>query len=150
VRTLVVPVGGGGLIGGVGVVARAVGAGVRIIGAQTHETAGMHASLAAGRLVSPPYGDTICEGLSGDVDERSLALASRVVDDMVLVSEAQVRRAIRALYVEEGIVAEGSAAVAVAAVLQGALNGADGPAAVVLTGGNLDARRLAEILTMED
>jgi threonine dehydratase len=150
VRTLVVPVGGGGLIGGIGVVARAMGSGVRIVGAQTHETAAMHASLAAGRLVSPPYGETICEGLSGDVDERSLGLASSVVDDIVLVSERDVRRAIRSLYEEEGVVAEGSAAVAAAAVLQGALNGAAGPAAVVLTGGNLDARRLAGILSTDD
>ncbi|MBB4637611.1 pyridoxal-phosphate dependent enzyme [Longimicrobium terrae] len=150
VRTLVVPVGGGGLIGGIGVVARAMGSGVRIIGAQTHETAAMHASLAAGRLTSPDYGETVCEGLSGDVDERSLALAMRVVDGIVLVSEDEVRRAIRRLYVEEGVVAEGSAAVAAAAVMQGALDGAEGPAAVVLTGGNVDARRLAGILCTDD
>ncbi|HEX8317826.1 threonine ammonia-lyase [Longimicrobium sp.] len=146
VKTIIVPVGGGGMIGGVGVFARAVG-GIRVVGVQTDETTGMHASLAAGSLASPAYGPTLCEGLSGDVDERSLALAREVVDDLVLVSEASVRRAVRALYVEEGLVAEGSAAVAAAALMEGAVPGLEGPVALVLTGGNLDARRLAEILS---
>lgn len=144
VRTIVVPVGGGGLLGGTGIVARALGAGIRLVGAQTEETRAMHASLQAGRLVSPPYGPTLCEGLSGDVDARSLALAQRVVDEIVVVSEDAVRRTLRRLYVEEGIVAEGSAAVAVTAVLEGAAP--DGPVAVVLTGGNVDAARLSSIL----
>ena len=147
IRTLVVPVGGGGLIGGVGTVARALGEGVRVVGVQTEETAAMHASLAAGRLTSTRYGPTLCEGLSGDTDERALALARRVVDEIVLVSESAVRRAIRWLVAEEGIVAEGSAAVGAAALLEGALGQIEGPSVVVLTGSNLDAGRLARILT---
>jgi threonine dehydratase len=144
VRTIVVPVGGGGLVGGVGIAARALGSGIRVVGAQTEETRAMHASLQAGRPVSPPYGPTLCEGLSGDVDDRSLALGRRVIDRMAVVSEAAVRRAMRGLFEEEGIVAEGSAAVGVAALLEGAVDA--GPAAVVLTGSNVDAARLASIL----
>lgn len=145
VRTLLVPVGGGGLAGGIGVVARALGSGLRVVGVQSERTAAMHHSLAAGRLVSPPYGPTLCEGLSGDVDARSLALAARVVDSVVLVDEDAVRRAMRALFVREGVVAEGSAAVAVAAVLEGAVQ-IEGPAALVLTGTNVDAARLTAVL----
>jgi len=147
VRTLVVPLGGGGLIGGVGTVARALGRGVRVVGVQTHETAAMHASLAAGRLVSPTYGPTLCEGLSGDTDEAALALAMRVVDEVVLVAEDAVRDAIRWLHAEEGVVAEGSAAVGVAALLTGAVRDIAGPVAVVITGSNIDAPVLARILT---
>jgi len=147
VRTIVVPAGGGGLLGGIGVVARALGDGVRVVGVQTDQTAALHASLAAGRLTSVPYGPTLCEGLSGDVDERSLALARAVVDEVVLVSEEAVRRAIRWLYVEEGVVAEGSAAVGAAALLEGAIPGLEGPVAVVVSGSNLDAARLAPILS---
>ncbi|HET7462190.1 MAG TPA: pyridoxal-phosphate dependent enzyme [Longimicrobium sp.] len=146
VRTLVVPAGGGGLIGGIGTVARALDPTVRVVGVQTPETAAVHASLAAGRLVSPPYGPTLCEGLTGDIDQRALELATRVVDEVVLVSEDAVRRAIRWLYVEEGVVAEGSAAVAAAALLEGAIDRLEGPVAAVLTGSNLDAHRLARIL----
>jgi threonine dehydratase len=146
VRTIVVPVGGGGIAGGIGIVARAMGSGIRVVGVQTEKTAAMHASLAAGRLTSPPYGETLCEGLSGDVDARSLALAARVLDGVVLVTEAAVRRAMRRLFQEEGIVAEGSAAVGVAAVVEGAIERIGGPAAVVLTGGNVDGARLARVL----
>ncbi|MFL5538720.1 MAG: threonine/serine dehydratase [Longimicrobiaceae bacterium] len=146
VRTIVVPVGGGGLVCGVGIVARALGSGVRVVGVQTDQTAAMHASLAAGEPTTTPYGPTLCEGLSGDVDAWTLDLAREVVDEVVVVSEDAVRRAIRWLYVEEGVVAEGSAAVAAAALLEGAVPALEGPAVVVLTGSNLDAARLAPIL----
>src|SRR5690606_30496113 len=67
--TLLVPVGGGGLVGGVGVVARALAPHVRVVGVQSTATAAMHDSLRAGRLVSPPLAPTLCEGLQGDTDE---------------------------------------------------------------------------------
>ena len=149
VRTLVVPVGGGGLVGGMGIVARALGSGVRVVGVQTHETAAMAESLAAGRLVSPAYGPTLCEGLSGDVDARSLALARAVVDTIVLVGEDDVRRAMRDAYAEEGLVVEGSGAVGIAAVRTGAIDRLRGPVAVVVTGGNVDPDRLARVLAGE-
>jgi len=149
IRTLVVPVGGGGLVGGVGSAARALAPDCVVVGVQTEETSAMHASLAAGRVVTPPMGDTLCEGLSGDVDERSLALASRVVDRIVLVSEAAVGRAIAWLHREHGIAVEGSGAVGVAALLEGAAGVVEGPVAVVVSGANLDAARLEQILRNE-
>lgn len=143
---VVLPVGGGGLVGGVGVLVRALSPRTRIIGVQTEETSAMQASLAAGRLTSPPMGETLCEGLSGDVDDRSLALAREVVDEMVLVSEAAVRRAIRRLYVEEGILAEGSGVVSAAALHEGLVHAEGGAVLAVITGGNIDADRAASIL----
>jgi threonine dehydratase len=146
VQTLVVPVGGGGLIGGVGTAARALALESVVIGVQSDETSAMHASLAAGRVMLPPMGETVCEGLSGEIDERSLAQARKVVDRMVLVSEAAVQRAMRWLHREHGIAVEGSGAVGVAAVLEGALGQIDGPAVVVVSGSNVDAERLERIL----
>lgn len=150
VRTIVVPVGGGGISGGVGIVARAMDRGIRTVGVQTEATSAMHASLAAGRVVSPPYGATLCEGLEGDVDEPGLALAGQVLDGVVLVTEAAVRRTMRRLFQEEGIVAEGSAVVGVAALLEGAIGRIEGPVSVVVTGGNVDGDRLAAILAERD
>lgn len=147
VRTLVVPAGGGGLIGGVGTVARALAPGARVVGVQTEATRALHDSLRAGELRSAPVLPTLCEGLAGDIDERALALARRVVDEVVLVSEAAVRRAVRHLYVEEGVVAEPSAAVVAAAFLEGRISSPEGPAAAVVSGGNVDAPLLAEILS---
>lgn len=150
VRSLVVPVGGGGLIGGMGVVARAVGRDIRVVGVQSSATPAMHASLAAGALVSPPMGETICDGLHGDTDARSVALAREVVDRMELVDEAEVPRAIRRLYDEEGVVAEGAGAVVVAALHAGLLRDVPRPMVAVVTGGNIDGSRLAEILTRSE
>jgi threonine dehydratase len=146
-KTVLVPVGGAGLINGIGLVARALGDRVRVVGVQTHVTSGMHDSLAAGRVVPAPTGPTMCEGLEGDVDQAGFELARRLVDEIVLVSEDAVRRAVRWLYVEEGVVAEGSAAVVAAALLEGAVGGLRGPVAAVLSGSNLDAARLASILS---
>jgi threonine dehydratase len=146
VGTLLVPVGGGGLIGGIGVATKALAPGARVIGVQSTATAAMQASLAAGRVVSPPEGRTLCDGLAGDIDERSFALARRVIDEMVLVEEAAIARAIRFLYVEEGIVAEGSGAVVAAALLERSIEAA-GLIGAVVSGGNLDATTLVEVLT---
>jgi threonine dehydratase len=149
-RTLLLPAGGGGLVGGAGIVARALGPGVRVVGVQTEATSALHDSLRAGELRPGPVAPTLCEGLAGDIDARSLALAREVVDEVVLVDEAAVRRAIRWLYAEEGWVAEGSAAVVAAALLEGAVPGVEGPVAAVLSGSNIDARLLAGILSEQD
>jgi threonine dehydratase len=133
----------------VGTIVRALDPTIRIVGVQTPETSAMHASLAAGELRCPPLADTLCEGLSGETDAPSLEMAGRMLDEIVLVGEDAVRRAIRWLYVEEGVVAEGSAAVAAAALLEGAVPQVEGPVAVVLSGSNLDAARLATILAEE-
>lgn len=146
VRTLLVPVGGGGLAGGVGLAARALLPEARVIGVQSQATAAMHASLAAGALHSPPAQATLCDGLAGDVDAASLALARRVVDGVSLVSEDAVRRAIRRLYEEEGITAEGSAATVAAALWEGAVAAPRGPVVAVVSGGNIDVSVLNQIL----
>lgn len=145
VREVIVPVGGGGLIGGIGVVLRAMSPGTRVIGVQSTETRAMYEALRAGHLVEVPVPPTLADGLAGATDERSLDLARRVVDDMVLVDEAAIARAIRVLHQECGVVAEGSAAVAAAAILEGAVT-LRGPAVLIITGSNIDAGRLAAAL----
>jgi threonine dehydratase len=148
VRTLLVPVGGGGLVGGVGVVARKLAPRAWVVGVQSTETAAMYHSLAAGRLISAPLTPTLCDGLAGDIDEPSLLLAREVVDEVVLVNEDAIRRAMRFLFVEEGVVAEPSAAVVAALLLEGGTL-LQGPVAAVISGGNVDADVLARVLTPE-
>lgn len=146
VQTLVVPVGGGGLIGGCGIVARALAPAARVVGVQSERTPVMHDSLAAGHVVERPVVPTLADGLAGAIDEAAFALASDVVDEMVLIGESRIAAAMRWLQQEEGVTAEGSAAVAVAAILDGRIRSA-GPIAAIVTGGNVDANRLAQILT---
>jgi threonine dehydratase len=143
---VVVPVGGGGLVGGVGSLVRALSPSTRVIGVQSSETSAMARSLEAGRVLSPPMGRTLCEGLSGDVDEGSLALASEVVDAMVVVDESGVAPAVRRLYEAESVLAEGSAAVVAAALFEGLLDALPEPLVLVVSGGNIDAAVVSRIL----
>ena len=147
VGTILVPVGGGGLIGGVGTVARAMLPGARIVGVQSVHTSAMHDSLIAGEPRPGRIGPTACDGLAGNVDAASLALAREVVDEMVLVEEAMVTDAVRRLYADDGIVAEGSGAVAAAAIIHGLVRLGPGPAVVVVSGANIDGPKLAAILS---
>lgn len=144
-RTVLVPVGGGGLIAGIGIVMKALSPAVRVIGVQSVETRVMHDSLQAGRVLELPVTPTLADGLAGGIDARSLGRVRAVIDDMVLVEEADIAAAIRDLFNHDGVVAEGSAAVSVAAL--GRLRGAiEEPVAAIITGGNIDGARLSRVL----
>ena len=145
VRDVIVPVGGGGLIAGVAVALRSMLERVRVIGVQSTQTRAMHAAFEAGRVVPVPVPPTLADGLAGGIDERAFRLARRVVDEIVLVEEDEIAEAIRELYQRNGVTAEGSAAVGVAAVLNGRIT-LRGPAAIVITGANIDAAQLATVL----
>jgi threonine dehydratase len=146
VRQVVVPVGGGGLIVGIGTaMTGAAGDGVRVVGVQSEATRAMHAAFEAGRVVATDVVPTLCDGLAGEVEEESFQAARRVADALHLVTEVEVAAAIRELYVHEGVVAEGSGAVGIAAALAGKL-ASDGPVAIVVSGGNIDRAKLAPIL----
>ncbi|CAN5812207.1 threonine ammonia-lyase [soil metagenome] len=145
VRDVIVPVGGGGLIAGVGLVLKAMQPHVRVIGVQSVETRAMYEAFRAGRVTDVPITPTLADGLAGCTDETAYGLARGVVDDIVLVEEQAIAHAIATLYARDGIVAEGAAATAVAAVLGGNVQ-LRGPAVLVVTGGNIDGAILAGIL----
>jgi len=147
VTGVIVPVGGGGLITGVGRVMQALGRGaVRIVGAQGEEARAMHASFEVGGAVEVPQGPTLADGLAGGrVDLESHRRTRGVTEEIVLVSEAAIGEAIRDLFRYDGIVAEGAGAVPVAAILSGMVQ-LRGPSVLVISGGNIDGARLAQIL----
>jgi len=143
---IVVPVGGGGLAGGVASYLRGAAPNVRILGAQTERTDAMARSIAAGRLVDIGHAATLADGLAGAVDAEGLAIGRAALDDIAVVSEDATADAIAWLAREEGLTVEGSGAVGVAALLTGALGSVPGPVAVVVSGGNIDPARHAEIV----
>lgn len=147
-RTLVVPVGGGGLAAGAGAALRALGSDAGAIGVQSVATSAMHAAFAAGGPV--PYDDapTLADGLAGRVTDASYLRAREVLRDLVLVEERDIARGMRFLALEHGVVAEGSAAVGVAAVLAQRV-ALHGPAVLVVTGANVDAAVLSRVLDGE-
>jgi threonine dehydratase len=145
VRTVVVPVGGGGLVAGVGLVVKTLaGPGARVLGVQSTATTAMHAAFVARAVVPTAVEPTLCDGLAGETEPESYERAWRVVDSLHLVAEARVAEAIGALFEEEGVVAEGSGAVGVAAALSGLP--LEGPVAIVISGGNIDRKELSRIL----
>jgi len=139
VETLVIAVGGGGLIAGIAAAAKQMRPGVRVVGVQAEVSAAIYESLKAGRMVTVPDLPSIADGIQGNVDLATLTfpLIQKYVDDVVLVSEEEIRRAMHHLFHKEKLVAEGSAAAAFAAVAEGKVK-SKGPAVVVICGGNLD------------
>ena len=144
--TFVVPVGGGGLLGGCAALLDAVAPRVRIVGTQSDQTAAMARSLEAGRIVPIPVAPTLADGLAGAIEETGFETGRRVLDEMITVTEDEIAGAIAWLWREEGLVVEGSGAVGVAALRSGYRPPVEGDIAVVLTGGNIDRDRWDDIV----
>jgi threonine dehydratase len=146
--TVVVPVGGGGLISGVAGVIRQARPEVRVVGVQVAACASFPESLSAGRpLAVDPPAATIADGIAvKQPGETTLALVERWVDELVVVDEDETADAMVWLLERSKLVVEGGGAVGVAALLAGRVTPADGGAtAVVLSGGNVDAGLLATV-----
>lgn len=149
---VVVPVGGGGLISGVAAAIRATGRNVRIVGVQAAGCASFPASLAAGRPAPLAAAATIADGIAikrpGDL---TLELVERWVDEVVTVQDEVIAEAMVLLVDRCKLVTEGAGAASVAALLAGAVTGADwGTTVAVLSGGNVDARVLARVINRQE
>jgi len=138
---LVVPVGGGGLLGGCASLLRRVAPNARIIGAQSTNTAAMAKSLAAGHIVEVEYLDTLADGLAGQIDAYALDIGVHALDHIVTPSEDDIGRAVVWLADRGQGRVEGSGAVGVAAVLHDQIAELPTPAAVIVSGGNIDPVR---------
>ncbi len=145
-RTVLVPVGGAGLLAGVGSFLRDVAPNVRIVGVQGTRSAAMARSLEAGKVVPVPHEQTLADGLAGDIDEFAFNVGKHALDLLAIVTEDEIESAIAWLYTEEGLVVEGSGAVGVAALLQKKVYKPVGPVVVVLSGANIDPHRHAAIV----
>ena len=144
---VVVPVGGGGLIGGVAGVLKAARPGVRVIGVQAEACSAYPASLERGEPVEAGGGPTIADGIAiKRPGGLTLPLVREWVDEIVVVAENDVAEAMVVLLERAKLVVEGAGAVGVAALLAGAVVPApSGATVVVLSGGNVDAGVLATV-----
>ena len=131
------PVGGGGLIGGTALAAKAMSPGIRVVGAEPAQADDAYQSFHSGdrRAVNAP--DTIADGLRGSIGVRNFALLRSHVDDVVTVSESEIVAAMRVILDDLKLLIEPSSAVPVAAALAGKL-GVSGRIGIVLSGGNVD------------
>lgn len=145
---VVVPVGGGGLISGIAIALKTLASRVRITGVEVAASCPFTRSLEAGRIVKIAVGDSLADGLTGNLDPDTMTfdLVREFVDRIVVVDEAEVAAAMAALVDHEHVIAEGAAATGVAALAAGRAELAGAHVAAVLTGANVDRNRLLQVL----
>jgi threonine dehydratase len=146
-----VPVGGGGLISGIGIAVKSTKTKVQVVGVQSEASPVMYESLKAGRIVEARMTETIAEGLSGGIEEGSVTfkIAQEYVDRVLLVREKTIRRAIYLLWTYDKQVAEGSGAAAIAPIIENKNFFRGRTVVALITGGNIEAELFRGILVSE-
>ena len=146
-EVIATPVGGGGLVSGTSVAARAAGRGVHVVGVETEAANHAYLSKRSGERVTIAPPDTIADGIrTAALGQLTWPVVRELVDDVVLVSDEEVKAAMRFLLMRLKIVAEPTGAVAVAAAMTGKLNRFGQRIGVVISGGNVAPETLSEIL----
>jgi threonine dehydratase len=148
VNTVIIPVGGGGLIAGVSCALKSLKPNIRIIGVEPEALSSMAVSLAAGDIVRMPAAVTLADGIAvREVGRNTFAMAQEYVDEMVSVNDDEIARAILYLLETEKTVAEGAGAAGVAALLAGKVRiDADTVLCTTVCGGNIDVNLVAQII----
>ncbi len=136
--TVLVPIGGGGLIGGISLYLKSKRPGIKVIGVEPTGADGMYRSLQAGSIVTLERVSTIADGLAASAPGKlTFELAQRYVDHVILVEEAEMLRAIRLLFEWEHLLAEPAGAAALAALLYHYRPVPNEKVVVIMSGGNV-------------
>ncbi len=147
IRTVLVPIGGGGLISGIGTALKAHDPKIRVIGLQAEGANAGVRSLREGKLVTVPHPETIADGIRNKrISEMTFEIMQKVVDDVVDVTEEEISQAIVYLLERGKLVVEAAGAVTTAALLASKVPRLEGPVCVVLSGGNIDTNLVARII----
>jgi len=151
--TILVPLSGGGLAAGVAVAAKSVNPNIRVIGVSMDRGAAMHASLSVGHPIEVEEVPSLADSLGGGIglqNKLSFPLCRDHLDDLILVTEEEIRDAMQVLFYEDRIVAEGASVVGLAAVLSSKLVKVNGPIGTIITGRNLDMSTFHAIMAGQD
>ncbi len=143
---LVVPAGGGGLINGVAIAAKALRPDIEIWGVQSVASQPYVVSWPGGRVVEVEYDDSLADGLTGWIPQSLLDLARKRISGFVAVEEKDIAGAIAFLHREHHQIVEGAGAVGVAALLSEKIQPGNKTTGVVISGGNIDHAVLEKIL----
>jgi threonine dehydratase len=146
--TVLVPVGGGGLISGIAIAIKEVRPGVRIVGIEAEAAASARASRDAGEVVRIAHSDTLADGIATKrVGDLTFPIIERYVDDLVAVGEDEIAAAILLLLERRKTVVEGAGAVPLAAMVAGRVSFQDDETVVaILSGGNIDINMISRII----
>lgn len=147
---LLVPLSGGGLAGGVALAAKAINPDIRVIGISMDRGAAMDASIKAGRPMEVTEVASLADSLGGGIglkNKLSFDLCRALLDEIVLVTEEEIYRALQTLYFEDSHVAEGASVVGIAALLADKLPPPKGPVATIITGRNVDMVQFTDVIS---
>ena len=148
VNIIIVPIGGGGLISGIAFAAKSLNPNIKIIGVQTKGASTMYESWKAGKIVDIEEFNTIAEGLLGGLESDAITfeIIQKYVDEIVLVDEESVKKAISLLWKIEGQIVEGAGATVVAYILEEKKKLRNKNVVAVISGGNINNSLFKEIL----
>ena len=147
VDIIVVPVGGGGLLSGILAAVKQLNPNVKVIGVEPYTANDTYLSLQAGAITAIPPTKTIADGLrTSQPGDLTFPVLTRYLDDLVLVTEEEIKEAFGFLLERTKQIVEPSSAVTIAAILSGKLNVKGKKIVAVLSGGNVDLRQLIDIL----
>jgi threonine dehydratase len=147
VATILVPIGGGGLIAGIATAVRETHPHVRVIGVEAAAAPSMHYSLEKGRIMETPLQVSLADGIAVKrVGRNTFSVVQRLVEEVVLVEEEEIALAIVALLERTKLLVEGSGAVPLAALLSGVAGKPAGKTVCVLSGGNIDVKTISVVV----
>lgn len=144
---IIVPIGGGGLISGIGAYIKETNPKIRVIGVESENAAGMYFSLMRKNLVTLTSSSTIAEGIAvRKVGELNYELCKKYLDDVITVSENEIAYAILQYIEKSKLVVEGAGAVPLASILSGKIETANKKSVLIVSGGNIDVNLISRII----
>jgi threonine dehydratase len=147
VSTVLVPVGGGGLIAGIATAIKETQPHVRVIGVETRAAPSMHMALHQGRVLEVPLSVSLADGIAVKrAGRNTFPVVQQLVDEVVLVDEEEIAQAIVALLERTKLLVEGAGAVPLAALSAGAVEGPHGKTVCLLSGGNIDVKTISVVV----
>jgi threonine dehydratase len=152
-RTLLVPLSGGGLAAGVALAAKAINPTIQVVGISMNRGAAMIESVLARKPVEVEEVASLADSLGGGIgleNRLTFDLCRDHLDEFVLVTEEEIYRAMQVLFFEDSHIAEGGSVVGIAALIAGKLKNLEGPVATILSGRNVDMNQVINVMTGQD
>lgn len=147
IDAILVPIGGGGLATGVGIAAKAINPDIKVYGIQTAACPAMYKAIEDGVLYDKyPTEDSMCDALVGGIGELAFELSSDSMDEVIVVDESYIEKAVAHIIKKEKIIAEPSSCVPIAALMQYPNKFKGKRVALIITGSNIDEKLMVEIL----
>jgi len=147
INTILVPIGGGGLISGIATAAKAVNPNIKIIGVQTEACPAMKASMDEKHFYPEyPSETSVCEALIGGVGELAYNLSGQLIDEILIVKEKTIKEALKHMILEERTIIEASSCVVVAALMDYPNYDFGKEVALLLSGNNIDVNLMKEVI----